>query len=604
MSDKKKNDQNPRFTPVVEDVELPTADPAAKRTELPPVKEDRIPQQPQPAPKPRFTPVVEDADLPEADPKPQKVGLSPEKEHGSPERVNPAPKQADFAPKQAEFVKKAADPAEKTADSLIKRQKPQHKEEKKEESGAEPAPGNATASKEAAITESGMIRKDDEIDRALFDPEEKADPDLIGFSPDTEVSPAALVGQTRDAALSFDDLEAKEPEKDGEIIHKVKIRKKPERGASLRTLAFGLCYLVVVILLGILLGTQVVGIGNDIFSFTFETDAEGNPITYTVVIGDEGMSPAEVGRLLKDAGAIKYDWVFKLYAQLKKKDHFKVTAGTYTISAAANYDAIMSLLNPVPPREEITITFTEGMNTDEIINLFLENGIGTREGFEKALNSFPYSYWFMDYLTGDLPEGRFYRLDGYLYPDTYRFFSDTSEIAAIDKLLENFNRKFGEEYKTACDELAMTPDEIVRLASMIEAEVKHAVDYITVSSVFHNRMKSASFDGLLQSDATVQYYFYHTEGARHEEITPEDLQTDTPYNTYLNKGLPPGAICSPSLTSLRAALYPEPDCPYYYFVSRPNGYMYYAKTLAEHNANIEKVRKESEDTSGGVGEYE
>lgn len=662
MSDKKNAPQKPRFVPTVEDVDLPGKpdQPGTLGTPGTPDPSGKPGQTGTPGPsRSRVNPVVEDVtdatDAPDAEifvPSRAKGGNPAQSGASSGKTtVNPVQTGVDPAQTGAKSAKTEANPAQtgenppksgenptpsaisalqalesqsegaKKADSaaaprrsLFKRGRKAAESAGLGESGESAEPGGSGDSagaasegegaSERAITQSGMIRRDDEIDRSIFAPGAGVDPGAIGFSPETDVTPLAALSEDDRNPLSFGDLDAGSLPEEEEPVRKVKVRKKSERGASLRTLAFGVCYLAAVILLGLLLGSKIVSIGNDIFAFTFETDMQGNPASYTVVIEDAGMSPAEVGRLLKDAGVIKYDWAFKLYAQLKKKENFKVTPGVYTLSADANYDSIMSQLNPVPPRQEITITFTEGMNTDEIIELFLENGVGTREGFEKAINSYPYSYWFMDYLRGDLPEGRFYRLDGYLYPDTYRFYSDTGEVAAIDKLLANFDKKFGEEYKEACDDLGLTPDEVVRIASMIEAEVKHAVDVIPVASIFHNRMKSATFNGLLQSDATVQYYFYHTEGARHEEITPADLQIDTPYNTYLHEGLPPGAVCNPSLTSLRAALYPDPDCPYYYFVSRPNGYMYYARTLSEHNANIEKVRQESQDPSGGVGEHE
>lgn len=444
---------------------------------------------------------------------------------------------------------------------------------------------------------------EDGPDLSLFTDADGTDPDHIGFSPSSEGLNLPI--RDSDGPLAFEELVKKrsgdEPEE--QIVVKTRVRRRAEGGASLRSLAISVAYLAAVLLLGVWLGIFIVGIGNDVFAFTFEEDSQGNPIIYSVTITDEGMAPAEVGRLLKEAGVIKYDWAFKLYAQLKKKDSFSVKAGSYTISAAANYDAIMSILNPTPVRGEIDITFSEGMNTDDIIDLFLANGIGTREGFEYALNSYPYEYWFMKDLK-EVPEGRYYRLDGYLYPDTYRFYTDSSEVAAIDKMLSNFNQKFGEGYKQVCDELGMSVDEVVRIASMIESEAKRVSDYSTVSAVFYNRLNSASFEGSLQSDATVQYYFRHVEGARHTEVTPEDLLVDTPYNTYLYKGLPPGAICNPSLNALKAALYPDEDCPYYYFVSRSNGYMYYAKTLSEHNANIAKVKEENEDPEGSVGEWE
>lgn len=447
--------------------------------------------------------------------------------------------------------------------------------------------------------------KDKNLDEnAKFQPADDGQPEFIGFSPNADVMNTDIPSDTDSEVARFDDL-VDENGKIDTIEVKVKKKKKIIRdpGGPIRSMAVSIAVLVVCLVVGIVGGVVILSVANDLFSFVYEKDEFGDPVVYTVTIDDDGMSPKEVGELLGEKGVIRYPFVFKLYAQLKKKDNFKIKCGTYTISSSANYDAIMTALNPTPPREEVTITFTETMTTDDVIDLFLANGIGTREGFEEAINEYRYSYWFMDYLTPDqLSEDRYYRLDGYLYPDTYRFFTDSSEVAAIDKMLSNFDRYFGEVYKAACDERSMTPDQIVTLASMIQAEAGRVSDFTIVSAVFDNRLKSKTFEGRLDSDATVQYYFRHVEGARHDKVSADDLKVDTPYNTYLYKGLTPGAVCNPSINALRAALYPEEDCPYYYFVSRSNGTMLYAKTLAEHNKNIETVKKE--DQSSGVGGHE
>lgn len=430
------------------------------------------------------------------------------------------------------------------------------------------------------------------------------DPEQIGFSPDDGIKNTDLPTACDSETARFDGLTAEGVEKT-EVKVKKKTKVVREHGGGIRSLATAVAVVTVCLVLGIIFGVVIISIGNDLFAFTFEKDENGEPISYTVVIDSEGMSASEVGKLLKAAGVIEYPSMFKLYVQLKKKDNFNVKVGTYTISAAANYDAIISALNPRPKRTEVTITFTETMTTDDIIDLFVKNGIGTREGFVDAIENYRYDYWFMDWLDKDkLSPDRYYRLDGYLYPDTYRFFSDSKESVAIGKMLSNFNKKFGEEYKTLCEEKNMTPDQAVILASMIQAEAQRVNDFTYVSAVFHNRLNSATFEGRLDSDATVQYYFRHTEGKRHDEITPEDLDTDTPYNTYKYKGLTPGAVCNPSINALRAALYPEENCPYYYFVSRYNGSMLYAKTLAEHNKNIAAAKKEREELENGVGGHE
>jgi UPF0755 protein len=441
-----------------------------------------------------------------------------------------------------------------------------------------------------------------EIIPSHFEKASGTNPEDIGFSPGMSAPNPDMPTNTDVPAAEFSFPDGIEKIPTVEVVVKKKTKVIKDRGGSVRTLAVAVSVITISLILGILLGVMIIAVGNDVFAFTYEKDEDGNPVTYTVTIDDAGMSAAEVAKLLGESGVVRYPLAFKLYAQLKKKDSFAVKVGTYTISASANYDSIMTALNPTPPREEITITFTEGMTTDDIIDLFLENGIGTREGFVEAINNYDYDFWFMKYLSSaGLSSDRYYRLDGYLYPDTYRFYSDSSEVTAIKKMLTNFNRYFGEEYEEKCQEIGMTPDEVVILASMIEAEAQKVSDYTIVSAVFHNRLNSSTFQGRLDSDATVQYYFRHTEGARHSEITSDDLKTDTPYNTYLYKGLTPGAVCNPSVNALKAAIYPEENCGYYYFVSRYNGSMLYAKTLAEHNKNVAAAKKESASHDGTGG---
>jgi UPF0755 protein len=229
---------------------------------------------------------------------------------------------------------------------------------------------------------------------------------------------------------------------------------------------------------------------------------------------------------------------------------------------------------------------------DDIIDKFLEHGIGTREGFEDAIENYRFDYWFLKDM--ELSEDRYYRLEGYLYPDTYRFYTDSSEVAALTKMLNNFKRKVPKSYKEECEKMGLTLNQAVTLASLIEAECTWVADYEPVSGVFHNRLASTSFNGRMDSDATIQYILRHTTGARKEKLEDADLKIDSPYNTRLYDGLPPGPICSPSLNALMAAILPDTESGYYYFVAQANGYNLYAKTYAEHLKNIETVQKEEE----------
>lgn len=136
----------------------------------------------------------------------------------------------------------------------------------------------------------------------------------------------------------------------------------------------------------------------------------------------------------------------------------------------------------------------------------------------------------------------------------------------------------------------MTLDEVVTLASMVEKEVKYAVDYENVASVFYNRLADPANFPRLDSDATTVYAIRMATGARPETLTAEDVEFDNPYNTRVSRGLPPGAIANPGYEALYCAFYPA-KTKYYYFVADTTGYNLYARTNAGHEENKAEVRK-------------
>lgn len=437
---------------------------------------------------------------------------------------------------------------------------------------------------------SEQVEGDDEgieLDSSLF---EEGDPlETIGFAPndDDHLLPDS---DGTDPSLAFDGLSAEPIEEDArapKIVRKKLIRR--ERGSTIKGLSAVLIYLLIIISVGVLSGLAIVSVANDVFAFT-KDDA-----VYELTIDNPDMSLKELAELLHEEGIIRYPSIFRIYVGLKEEDGITLHEGTFSISPSYNYDKIITCLDPPPVREEITITFSEGLTIDDVIDIFVKNGIGTRAGFVDVIENYDFDYWFLEDL--EPTEDRFYRLEGYLYPNTYRFYSDSSEAAALTKMLNNFDRKVPDTYRDRCAELGITLDQAVVLASMIESECARLNDLEYVSAVFHNRLKSASFDGKLDSDATLQYYFRHTEGERRPNLTEADLNVDSPYNTRLYKGLPPGPICNPSLNALMAAVYPNTECGYYYFVAQANGYNLYAKTLAEHNKNVDRVRKESQSSN-------
>jgi UPF0755 protein len=282
--------------------------------------------------------------------------------------------------------------------------------------------------------------------------------------------------------------------------------------------------------------------------------------------------------MLYENGIIKYPTVYELFIRLKEEST-DYLVGEYEISPSMNYGDINDAFTYVANiKEQVSITVPEGYTVDQIIDLLVKNGVGTRDGFVSAINEYEYDYRFMEGLDKLDPE-RKYRLEGYLFPDTYYFFKDMSEIDAINKFLVNFDSKVPDEYYERADVLGMTMDELITLASMIQAEGRSLTDFENISSVFHNRLANPRSFPKMQSDATLQYIL----DKRKTALTAADLQIDSRYNSYMYNGLPPGSICNPSLDAIDCALYPA-ETNYYYFLADGHGNTYFSETNEQHEA--------------------
>lgn len=323
------------------------------------------------------------------------------------------------------------------------------------------------------------------------------------------------------------------------------------------------CFLIS---LGALTSLFLILAAKDVFAF----DKSGG--TVAVVIAED-TSAARLSGTLKDSGVIEMPAVFRLYSAFRKKNAFR--AGEYTLSPSMSYDEIYAALSGKKSREQIKITIPEGTATDGIINIFTEAGIGTKEEFYAALAD-DYGY---DYIP-DKPAGRTYRYDGYLYPDTYFFYSDATPKDAVAKMLKNFDVKFSEKLFDAAKKNGVGVDECVTVASIIQKEAYYTAEMGALSSVIYNRLSSRTLRRL-ECDSTVSYAWQTGgEGA-------DFLSVDSPYNTYRSEGLPPGAICSPGMAALEAAANPK-KTDYYYFFSKSDKTFVFSKTHAEHLAQRRK----------------
>ena len=227
------------------------------------------------------------------------------------------------------------------------------------------------------------------------------------------------------------------------------------------------------------------------------------------------------------------------------------------------------------------ITFIEGSTLTECFKLLEENGVAS---FDDLMNV-AQNYAFNDYkIYSDIPvdENRCFKLEGYLFPDTYDFFLDEAPESVIARFLSNTDVKITDEMRNRATELGYTMDEIIVIASVIQAEGAFPDDASTIAGIIYNRLD----DGIkLQMDST---YFYVEEDIASYvgEENKADYKED--YDTYTCYSLPQGPVCNPGMFAINAALYPE-ETDYYYFCHDKDGNTYYAKTYSEHLRNCDKA---------------
>ena len=319
-----------------------------------------------------------------------------------------------------------------------------------------------------------------------------------------------------------------------------------------------------------------------------------NSDTKKIVNIEEG-TINDIAKTLKDNNLIKNVSIFKVYIKLTNKTNLK--AGTYELSENMGVEKIVKILeegtkyNP----NEISITFKEGINIRKIATLISENtnnsydDVIKKASDETFINTLIDKYWF---LTEDIKNKNiYYSLEGYLFPDTYRFNNrevTTEEI--FTKMLDEMDKKLS-KYKDAINKSDLSVHEIITLASVVELEGAKATDRKGVAGVFYNRLASSAYP-TLGSDATT-YYASKIDDWSYSLTYKELNDCKNKYNTRCssNTGLPVGPICNPGIESIEATINPDKH-EYYYFVADCNGKVYLTKNSTEHNNIINKLKKE------------
>ena len=299
--------------------------------------------------------------------------------------------------------------------------------------------------------------------------------------------------------------------------------------------------------------------------------AQERPPSKVVVIPD-GSTFQHVASLLKREGLIKSRTVFVLLGKSQSADR-KVHAGEYELNPGMTPAEILSkLLNGQVLLHPLTIP--EGLTIAQIADVASEQGLTDPAEFLRLANDRAFIA-----SLGIKAE----TLEGYLYPNTYKFPRPIKARELLVAMVEQLRQVVGPDLLARMQELKMTMHEVLTLASVIEKETGSGGERPEISAVFHNRLKKHI---PLQSDPTVIYGLPAFDGNLHKK----DLSSPSPYNTYRVQGLPPGPIANPGIQAIRATLYPS-DSRSLYFVSRNDGTHQFSATLIEHNQAVEKYQK-------------
>lgn len=401
--------------------------------------------------------------------------------------------------------------------------------------------------------------------------------------------------------------------------YKKSVKKRCKKKARRNGCMFKLVWLVMVVFVAVLLGMFLIRGTNDMLainrgagSATVSTDPGATAQAAQQVQTANVIIPAnatldEVTDILVESGVIEEPFFFKLYATVTKSGE-PFLEGNYQMETNMDYEAILNfLIYNSGPKSTVTVRFTEGMSARQIAQLLQENGVCSMDKFLEACNSDDYDYDYEFLQDIDNTSERYYKLEGYLFPDTYTFYVNDDIDNVVEKFLDNFYKKIYVEtkrYSGYSEEMSvkeyaelkgMSVDYVINMASLVQAEAADENDMYNIASIFFNRLATDATGGVtpygdldvnkLKSDVTV-YYPYLSKEDVPEEIADDFVST---YDTYEIVGLPPGPVCNPGEKAIAAVLNPS-STSYYFFCHKPAtdteaAVAYYATTYSEQLQN-------------------
>lgn len=350
---------------------------------------------------------------------------------------------------------------------------------------------------------------------------------------------------------------------------------------------------LICVVASILLSAYTISCMNDVFAI--HRDSE-NVVTINV--------PAEaktkdVLKILKENDLIKHRHFCLVFSKIMKFKDDNYLTGVYYVTASMGVENMLSTCKVAATTgETVTLTFPEGYTVDQIVEKLEKYEVCSAAVLYKTMQEVDFSSEFPFIASMDDKEARYRMLEGYLYPDTYEFYVGESPSSVLRKFLNNFNKRWTDEYAEQAKKLGMSVDDVITLASIIQKEAFGADQSPLVSSVLHNRLNKSGIYPSLQCDSTTEYINEYIQ--KNVKSAVEVAKYTDRYSSYKCAGLPVGSICNPGDDAIKAALYPE-KTDYYFFAHDANKKLYLARNdnerrsnnLAILNANAEAEKKKN-----------
>lgn len=362
-------------------------------------------------------------------------------------------------------------------------------------------------------------------------------------------------------------------------------RKRKKKRKKRRSRLPGIIILTTFIFaLSVCLSLVIIAFGRDMLGI-------GKSDTTHLIVIPDGATTVEISELLKDEGIIKSPECFQLFSRLRKSDSSYI-AGEHFVRPNMAYETIINELTTISEEEQETVevTFPEGCTVFEAAQILEENSVCTADDFIFYFNSAGLGFAFENRLPTDTSL-KFYKMEGYLFPDTYFFYENMSPEQVCQKIYLNFDNKMTPERYAKMESLGLSLDELITFASVVQKEAANTDTMLYVASVFWNRLRNPDIFPLLQSDPTSNYSQFVSS-----KMDVYDKTIVDSYDTYKSPGLPPGAICNPGIEAIDAVL-ENVESNYFYFIANIyTAQTYFSETLEEHESYQEMVE-------GQIDEY-